>query len=299
MRNATILVVRLRGVATEAIKNMVLAGIGRLVIVDGEEVTEEDLGAGFFFRDDDVGKNRLDAARTRIESLNPLVTVETITKLSVLENQELEALIEAVDLVCVTDWDRDNLIRFNDACRRHKKPFYAGGTYGMLGYIFCDLLDHEHLVSQGKEGVKTVTRVSYPSLPVALRYRWTRLTKKQTKEVNPAIVFTILALWEYQSVHNGQLPNDITATVELEQIANSLLAGADVNKQAIASVPSDFINSVTTTAVHEFSPVCAILGGILAQDILKALAGRDPPIANFFIFDGNVGAGTVCRMGMP
>jgi len=57
MRNATILVVRLRGVATEAIKNMVLAGIGRLVIVDGEEVTEEDLGAGFFFRDDDVGKN--------------------------------------------------------------------------------------------------------------------------------------------------------------------------------------------------------------------------------------------------
>ena len=57
MRNATILVVRLRGVATEAIKNMVLAGIGRLVIVDGDEVTEEDLGAGFFFRDDDVGKN--------------------------------------------------------------------------------------------------------------------------------------------------------------------------------------------------------------------------------------------------
>jgi ubiquitin-like 1-activating enzyme E1 A len=56
MRSATILVVRLRGVATEAIKNMVLAGIGKLVIVDGEDVAEEDLGAGFFFRDEDVGK---------------------------------------------------------------------------------------------------------------------------------------------------------------------------------------------------------------------------------------------------
>lgn len=55
MRNATILVVKLGGVATEAIKNMVLAGIGRLVVVDGEEVREEDLGAGFFFRDEDVG----------------------------------------------------------------------------------------------------------------------------------------------------------------------------------------------------------------------------------------------------
>ena len=57
MRNATILVVRIRGVATEAIKNMVLAGIGRLILVDGDEVQEEDLGTGFFFRNEDIGKN--------------------------------------------------------------------------------------------------------------------------------------------------------------------------------------------------------------------------------------------------
>ncbi len=56
MRNATILVIRLRGVATEAIKNIVLAGIGKLVIVDTENVSEEDLGAGFLYRDEDVGK---------------------------------------------------------------------------------------------------------------------------------------------------------------------------------------------------------------------------------------------------
>lgn len=59
MRNATILVIRLRGTATEAIKNIVLAGIGKLVIYDSEEVKEEDLGAGFFFRDEDVGKKVL------------------------------------------------------------------------------------------------------------------------------------------------------------------------------------------------------------------------------------------------
>lgn len=51
-----ILVVRLRGVATEAIKNMVLAGIGKLIVVDCEDVVEEDLGCGFFFRDEDVGR---------------------------------------------------------------------------------------------------------------------------------------------------------------------------------------------------------------------------------------------------
>lgn len=56
MRNATILVMRLRGIATETIKNIVLAGIGKLIMIDDEDVSEEDLGAGFFFRDEDVGK---------------------------------------------------------------------------------------------------------------------------------------------------------------------------------------------------------------------------------------------------
>lgn len=56
MRNATILMVWLKGVATEAVKNIVLAGIGKLIVLDAEDVAAEDLGAGFFFRDEDVGK---------------------------------------------------------------------------------------------------------------------------------------------------------------------------------------------------------------------------------------------------
>ena len=55
MRNATILVVNLKGVATETIKNIVLAGIGKLIVLDDAPVSEEDLGAGFLFRDEDVG----------------------------------------------------------------------------------------------------------------------------------------------------------------------------------------------------------------------------------------------------
>lgn len=56
---------------------------------------------------------------------------------------------------------------------------------------------------------------------------------------------------------------------------------------------------MATTASHEISPVCAVVGGMLAQDILKALAARESPIANFFTFDGSTGGGTVCRMNLP
>ncbi|KAF8798777.1 hypothetical protein BYT27DRAFT_7122537 [Phlegmacium glaucopus] len=302
MRNATILVVRLRGVATEAIKNMVLAGIGKLIIIDSDIVSEEDLGAGFFFRDEDVGLKRLDAAKSRIESLNPLVTVETMSEPSVLEDERFESVVKAVDLVCVTDWDERGIIRMNETCRKYQKPFYAGGTYGLVGYIFCDLLNHDYLTpdrSALKDHPKNIKATAvYTPLASAISYRWSSLTKRQTKEVNPSLYFAILAIWKFQSLH-GTLPEDISDADELETISNTLISEADVNKQVLTKGPRQLIETLSTTAGHEFSPVCAIVGGMLGQDILKALGGREPPIANFFIFDGNTGGGTVCRLNMP
>jgi len=48
--------ITIRGLATEVVKNIVLAGVGKLIIADNEDVKEEDLGTGFFFRDEDVGR---------------------------------------------------------------------------------------------------------------------------------------------------------------------------------------------------------------------------------------------------
>jgi hypothetical protein len=56
--------------------------------------------------------------------------------------------------------------------------------------------------------------------------------------------------------------------------------------------------TAATTAIHEFAPVCAVVGGMLAQDILKALGVREAPLANFFTFDGSTGSGNVVRMSM-
>jgi ubiquitin-like 1-activating enzyme E1 A len=172
-------------------------------------------------------------------------------------------------------------------------------------------------------------------LSEALQHKWAGLSKRQTKEVNPAVFFSILgtssrlllrhndltwaALWQYEFSHHG-LPLDTDSAAEIQSIATSLISTADVNKQVLRDVPTDLIEwgpsritkiaplttdsrtfprrSLSNGAQHEFNPVCAIVGGVLGQDILKALGGRDPPIANFFVFDGNTGGGTVCRLKM-
>jgi len=56
IRNAHILLVSLRALGTEIAKNLTLAGISSLTIVDDESVTEEDLGSCYFLREEDIGK---------------------------------------------------------------------------------------------------------------------------------------------------------------------------------------------------------------------------------------------------
>ncbi len=53
MRSSTVLLLSLRSLAHETIKNLVLAGIGRLIVMDDGVVAEEDLGGGFLFREED------------------------------------------------------------------------------------------------------------------------------------------------------------------------------------------------------------------------------------------------------
>ncbi|KAF9778751.1 hypothetical protein BJ322DRAFT_1102092 [Thelephora terrestris] len=299
MRNATILVLTIRGLATEVVKNIVLAGVGKLIIADNEEVKEEDLGTGFFFRDEDVGRKRVDAARPRVESLNPLVAIEAVSEYS---DESLVKLIEQVDLVCMTEETRENIVRLNETCRSLGKKFYAGGVYGLLGYIFCDLQEHEFISPDrsGKKDAKNVKLKSrFTSLREALEWRWNLKAKREAKEINPHLIFTLLALWEFQQRHEGELPSQMEQAAELESIQATLINERVANKSILKGSSEPLIASLSTTAAHEFSPVCAVVGGALAQDILNALSARESPVSNLFVFDGMTGSGHTAMLMNP
>lgn len=57
LRSANILLITFKALANEVAKNLVLAGIGSLTIIDDAIATEEDLGAQFFLTQDCVGQN--------------------------------------------------------------------------------------------------------------------------------------------------------------------------------------------------------------------------------------------------
>lgn len=57
LRSANILLIGMRALANEIAKNLVLAGIGSLAILDDQLVTEDDPGSQFFVSELHVGMN--------------------------------------------------------------------------------------------------------------------------------------------------------------------------------------------------------------------------------------------------
>jgi len=49
---------------------------------------------------------------------------------------------------------------------------------------------------------------------------------------------------------------------------------------------------------HFFPPTLAILGGLVAQDVLRVLSRKDTPIANLLVVDSMAGSGNVGSWGM-
>ena len=45
--------------------------------------------------------------------------------------------------------------------------------------------------------------------------------------------------------------------------------------------------------MSELSPVCAVVGGVLAQEVIKAISGKDRPYTNCFLYDGQQNTGII------
>ncbi|KAK0385847.1 hypothetical protein NLU13_7024 [Sarocladium strictum] len=313
IQNANILLVNLRGIANEIAKNLVLAGIGSLTILDNAIVTEADLGAQFFLAEEDqpVGKNRAEAALPNIQKLNPRVRVHIDTE---GVTTKVPSYFAAFDIVIATDLDPTAFNLINIATRLNKKPFYAAGTHGMYGFIFSDLIQHTYIIErdqgnvptepkqetrtrsivdvktrkEGEKSIDSVTKVElystwFLSSDLAnLPDDYTK-SKRRLRAVSPALS-CLRALWEFQQVNNGRLPSNREDLKMFTQIATQKHKSLSLPSETLSS---EFLRSFLQNLGSEIAPVTAILGGQLAQDVINVLGQKQQPIQNMVIFDGN------------
>ncbi|KAF9198254.1 SUMO-activating enzyme subunit 1 [Haplosporangium sp. Z 27] len=306
MRNASILIAGIRALSNEVCKNIILAGVGSITLLEHEIVTEEDLGAQFLLRQEDIGRNRAEAAAEKARLLNPRVKV-VVDKDDIA--QKPDSFFSEFNIVCLTGCNPEQMIRIDNVCREGKTGLYTAGIHGFFGYIFCDLTRHEYretlmeetqgsVTERGKEPETIITHKSqsYSSLASTLECSWGYPKPKVLRRKVSPLFFAIQVLWLFQQANGGRLPQsgnkqDLDTLFKLR---DERLKSAQVDN---TFVPDDLLQTLAETASAEISPVCAIVGGFLAQDILKTLSGKDSPLVNYFLYNGIEGTGLVHHVG--
>lgn len=134
LQGSNVLIVGLRGLGVEIAKNVILAGVKSVGLMDGGITELDDLGAQFYLTPEDVGR------RSRAEaSLGRLVELNKYVQVSVIGGDLTPALLRHFQVVVVTETSVTEQLRINDLCREAGAKFISGDTRGVLASLFVDL----------------------------------------------------------------------------------------------------------------------------------------------------------------
>lgn len=141
IRSASVLIAGLNGFGAEVAKNVMLSGVKSVTFMDHQVATELDVCSQFFLPRESIGNNRAVASFPRAQALNPMVKIY-LDKANV--NDTPDEYFTAFNVVVLIGAPTKTLVRVNNVCRLYGVKFFAGDVWGMHGYTFADLQEHEY-----------------------------------------------------------------------------------------------------------------------------------------------------------
>ena len=280
---------------------------------DDRSATLLDLGANFFLREGDVGRNRAAACAPRVAELNRSVAV------SALGSQLSAASLEGVGVLVMTRGGREECERLDALCREQQPPvaFIWASALGLAGQLFCDLgpqfvvADPESSIDRkassfvaSLEGAgaaaagdgplpsysggglllqrKEPLTLSFASLKDSIVEPEFAEPSDFGKWQRPAELHALfLELLRYRARHGGGGPVTGDEVEWAEAVRSCLTPDGEELSDELRELGFQF----GRCSSYVLSPLAAALGGITAQEVIKACTGRHTPFKQWFYLD--------------
>ena len=136
LKNSTVVIVGIGGLGTEVAKNLAMAGVGILHLIDLDIIEYSNLNRQILFSDADEGEPKAKVAARTLKKINPFC--EYIWHHSNLEDVDPEVYVKADILIS----GLDSVAARSELNRRavhYKKPFIDGGTVTYYGHVYSYL----------------------------------------------------------------------------------------------------------------------------------------------------------------
>lgn len=296
---AKVLVWGIEGSNVEVCKNLVLAGVS-LAISDHRAVTRADVDFNYFLREEDLGKNRAECAARRIQEMNPLSAVTAITEAKADAASAIEGYDVVIAALSVFGWDVARACAVDAACRKVSASFLLTIACGELAFFFSDLGGGEHVVQEytaASSGPADASAEAKPPEPQTLRFaslqQWldgiTGILQAGKCDGSVAFVALFAAF----------LRESPSKTPETSAAAfDAFVKGKGSGAPTVEGVPN-LQDAYDLFFMEPLMHVASVIGGLLAQEVIKAITKRDVPLLNSVCFNAHTGAALVEQIPMP
>lgn len=133
LHRATVAVVGVGGLGCSAAQTLAAAGVGKLILIDGDQVELSNLHRQILYREEDQGQKKVAVVAERLKAINS--KLEIIVYAQYLSEETAEVLLNGVDVI-VDATDNFQARRSLDrVSRKQGIPLVYGGLYRFEGQV--------------------------------------------------------------------------------------------------------------------------------------------------------------------
>lgn len=279
--------VHLTCVSSEVLKNLVLAGV-RPVLCDTRPYPDAMLDTPSFFVNAHTNKKLkyasvAHAIQASVEELNPFLGQCEILDNNV--NELSEQVLKDYDMVICSRVGMAEAARMAKATTASGGKFFLIDCFGWNGAAVVDL-GPEHTYRM--EVNKTLSDLKALETHVPLGEIWNvplrDLTSKRVDKTPPHVWMHYRAILEYQS-RTSSWPSADKAC-DFVQVVQEWIAEDAPEFKELEILKADALTKLASMALAELSAVCAVLGGVIGNEVIKAISGKGEPAHNVLLLDG-------------
>jgi len=131
--NAHVCILGVGGLGSLTAPYLAAAGVGKITLVDDDEVDISNLHRQLIYAERDVGKAKVEIAQKKLTAINQECCIETIDKR--LNSSELQSVIQNVDIVLDGTDNFESRFVANAACFELSKPLLSAAVNQYFGQI--------------------------------------------------------------------------------------------------------------------------------------------------------------------
>ncbi|CCI49847.1 unnamed protein product [Albugo candida] len=232
LENTHVLLVNASATGCEALKNLVLPGIGKFTIVDNQNITIAECSRNFFVSHSDLGSSRASSATRNLLELNPEVHGQ-FEMMDLNTTLTEDSFLKQFQIVIGSQLCDHEIQLLSKHCYEHSIPLIIANTVGLLGY--CRLQVAQHIILDIKpDPPQFDLRLDCP-FPTLLGFA-SQLNLSDLSSIDhahvPYIVILLQAMERWQELHEDRIPKTLAEKNEFKNLIKSMSrkpCGEEVN----------------------------------------------------------------------